>query len=103
MFLMLFFFEKKMIEEIKKELKNKGEIYLKIKAVPNASKTEFKDRMADGTYKISVGAVPEKGKANTELIKYLVKEFGLDKKNIKLISGASSRLKLFKIVKNKNF
>lgn len=86
-----------MIKEFKKDLKFKGETYLKVKVLPNAPKTEFKDSLYDGMIKMSVAAVPEKGKANKELIRFLSKEFKVNKKNVRIISGAGSRVKLVKI------
>ncbi len=86
-----------MIKEFKKDLKFKGETYLKIKVLPSASKTEFKDFLYDGMIRMSVAAVPEKGKANKELIRFLSKEFRVNKKNVRIISGAGSRVKLVKI------
>lgn len=77
-------------------LKNSKE-YLRIKVIPGASKTEIKGEMSDGTIKIAVAAAPEKGKANSELVNFLAKEFKKDKSSIKIISGLSSRVKLIKI------
>ena len=73
------------------------ESYLKIKVLPNSSKTEFRDILDDGTIKISLSAVPEKGRANKELIRFLCFEFGLTKECIVIISGSGSRTKLIRI------
>lgn len=86
-----------MLEEIIKNLSNNKEIYLRIKVLPNAGKTDFLDKMADGTIKIAVHAVPERGKANNELIKFLADQIRINKSQIKVISGAGDRLKLIKI------
>ncbi|MCK5061900.1 DUF167 domain-containing protein [Candidatus Parcubacteria bacterium] len=74
-----------------------NEVYLRLKVLPGASKTKIRNIMEDETIKIDVAAVPEKGKANKELIGYLAKEFGVNKKNIKILSGISDRIKLIKI------
>jgi len=84
------------ISELKEKLSAQGEAYFKIKVIPGASKTEIKEMMADGTIKISVAAQPEKGKANLELINFLRAEFRA--REVKIISGATSRIKLVKIV-----
>ncbi len=86
-----------MIKEFKKDLKFKGEIYLKVKVLPSAPKTEFKDFLYDGMIRMSIAAAPERGKANKELIRFLSKEFRVNKKNVRIISGAGSRVKLVKI------
>lgn len=86
-------------DDIKGQLAAKGEAYLAVKAVPGSAKTEFREIMADDTYKIAVAAAPEKGKANTELIKFLACEFEVSKNQIMIISGAGERTKLIKITK----
>jgi len=55
--------------------------------------------MADGTLKIAVAAVPEKGRANRALVEFLAEEYSVHKNDIKIISGASDRIKLVKIIK----
>ena len=74
------------------------ELYLEIKAVPNAPKTEMTGFMENGVLKIKVKAAPEKGKANKELIRFLAEIFQLNKRDVLLISGDASRLKRFKII-----
>lgn len=88
-----------MLEKYIKNLADNKEIYLRIKVLAGAGKTEFVEEMADSTLKIAVKAVPEKGKANLELIRYLAKEAGVAKSDIKIISGAGERLKLIKITR----
>jgi uncharacterized protein len=86
-----------MFKGIIDNLANNKEVYLRVKVLPNAGKTAFLDKMADGTVKIAVAAQPEKGKANQELIKFLATELGVRKYQIKVISGVSERIKLIKI------
>jgi len=81
------------------QLKIKGEAYLAVKVVPGSAKTEFREMMADDVYKIAVAAAPEKGKANTELIKFLAKELQVSKDRFKIIAGAGDKTKLIKILK----
>ena len=88
-----------MWNDIQTQLNNKGEAYLAVKVIPGSAKTEFRELMADGTYKIAIAAAPEKGKANTELIKFLAKEFKVLKSRLIIISGAGERTKLVKITK----
>lgn len=88
-----------MLEKYSKNLADNKEIYLRVKVLAGAGKTEFIEEMADGTLKIAVAAIPEKGKANLALIKFLAKELGADKNEIKIISGAGERLKLIKIIR----
>ena len=86
-----------MLDQYLSEFNNKGEIYLRIKVRPGASKSEVIDILSDDTIKINVAAAPERGKANKELSKFLKKEFKAG--DIKIISGKAERIKLIKIVK----
>lgn len=49
---------------------------LRIKVIPRARKTELVGTMDDGALKVRVAAVPEDGKANTELCRYLGELYG---------------------------
>lgn len=75
--------------------------YLTVKVIPKSNKTEFVEILEDSdgekTIKIRLRAVPEKNKANIELIKFLSKELKLPQENISIISGKTERLKLLKI------
>ncbi|MBT4917403.1 DUF167 domain-containing protein [Candidatus Peregrinibacteria bacterium] len=75
--------------------------YLRVKVVPKSSKNEiaeiFTDEEGEKTIKIKIKAVPEKGKANAELIKFLSKETGVSKSQITILNGHTSALKLIKI------
>jgi uncharacterized protein (TIGR00251 family) len=88
-----------MLEEYIENLANNKEIYLRIKVLPGAGKTEILEIMADKTIKIAVAATPEKGQANKELINFLAGALEVRKYQVKIISGASSRLKLVKVTR----
>lgn len=81
----------------KKELREKKEIFLKLKIHAGAKKTEFKEILENGIFKINISVVPEKGKANGALIKFLSKEFAVGRNQIEIISGKSDKNKLIKI------
>jgi len=53
--------------------------------------------MDDGTYKIRLKAPPVEGKANTELFRWLSKEFSTGRGCITLLSGCTSRTKTVEI------
>lgn len=86
-----------MWDDIVRQLNEKKEAYLAVRVTTNAVKTELREVMADKAFKIALRAIPEKGKANAELIRFLASEFDLDKNNITIINGASERTKLIKI------
>lgn len=92
-----------MFTELAEEFRNKGEVYLRIKARPGAQATEAKGILAGeegDTIKVDVAAPPEQGKANTELMRYLADWFDVRKDQIKIISGAGDKVKLIKISKD---
>lgn len=72
-------------------------MHLPIKVIPRAKKTEFVGRMANNTLKIRLKAVPEKGRANEELISFLAGELHLTKEDIEIVSGFTDARKLVRI------
>jgi len=69
---------------------------IKVCVKPNAPKSEVVG-MEDGCLVVRVGAPPERGKANKELLKILKKYFNA--KKVEIVSGATSRTKVIKIIK----
>jgi uncharacterized protein (TIGR00251 family) len=69
-----------------------GVLFLDVKAVPGASRNEIVG-VEGGRLRIKIAAVPENGKANTELCAFLAKRLGCAKKSAVLKYGGSSRLK----------
>ena len=67
-----------------------------IKVIPKSSKTKIIEQK-DDFLKIKLKAVPEKGKANTELIKFLAKHFKTAKSNIDITKGKTNRNKIVEI------
>lgn len=65
---------------------------LKIKVIPNSSKTELVEK--NKHLKLYLKAVPDKNKANLELIQFFKKRFNL---NINIIRGQKSREKMLKV------
>ena len=63
---------------------------LKIKVQPNSGRQEIQ-KISEEEYKVFLKSSPEDNNANIELIKILKKEF---KKDIKIVSGLSSRKKV---------
>lgn len=70
---------------------------LKIKLAPNSAKNRFKgvfcDEKGNIFLKATVTVVPEKGKANKELIAFLAKTLKIAKSKITLISGETEHFK----------
>jgi len=72
---------------------------VRVKVTPRSARSEVVAVMADGTLKVRVAAVPERGKANEELIAVLAVHFGVERSGVTIISGQSSALKLVRIGK----
>ena len=80
----------------------KGDSFLlKVRLTPNASSVGVNGVWVDAkgeTYlKVSIISVPEKGKANKELIAFLAKIFHLPKSAFEIVSGLTDRCKKIKI------
>lgn len=69
-----------------------GNLVLTLHIQPGAKRTEVAGVHGDAL-KIRLAAPPVDGKANEELIAFLAQEFGVPKRRVELVSGASSRNK----------
>lgn len=67
-------------------------IILSVKVIPNAHRSEIVG-IENDELKIRLAAIPDKGKANDELIRFLAKIFNVSKSQVTLIHGATSRHK----------
>lgn len=72
-------------------------ICLEIQVQPRSSRNQVVGEQ-DGRLKIKLTAPPVEGEANQALINYLAQLLQIPKKNIKLLKGESSRLKLVEII-----
>jgi uncharacterized protein (TIGR00251 family) len=64
---------------------------------PNAKTDGITAWLDETTAKVSVTAAPEKGKANEAVIRVLASHFRVPPSSIRLVRGASTRLKQFEI------
>jgi uncharacterized protein (TIGR00251 family) len=67
-----------------------------IKVIPRSSQSRV-EKLEDGTYKVWVTVVPEKGKANKEVIKLLAKYFQVSKNQVEIVGGQTTRIKMIDI------
>lgn len=67
-----------------------------IKVIPKSSQNQIIEQK-DDFLKIKLKAIPEKGKANDELIKFLSKHFKIPKSNINIIKGQTNKNKIIEI------
>lgn len=70
----------------------KNECQLRVQVVPKSSRTEIVSWDGE-VLKVRLNAVPEKGKANKELIEFLAKWLKLPKTSVQLQRGDTSRVK----------
>ena len=71
---------------------------LSVRVQPGAKKTAILGVYGEGEHaalKIAVQAPPIEGRANEALIAFLAKTFGIPKSSVELLSGESSRSKVF--------
>ena len=69
---------------------------IKINVVPRSSRNQIVGEEA-GVYKIKLTAPPVEGAANKALIGLLSKKLGLPKKDLQIISGSKSRVKIVSV------
>ena len=87
-----------MLTSLKKEFRQKGVVQFYVRVRSGMARTVVQSIMDDESVKIHVAAIAERGKANAELKRYLSIEFGVSREQVKMLSGASSRVKLIRIV-----
>jgi uncharacterized protein len=74
---------------------------IKLIVKPNSAKNLIEGAYQD-RIKVKIASPPEKGKANKELIKFISVKLEIPKKNIKIISGEKSHLKVLEIIDSCN-
>ncbi len=72
-------------------------LVLRIRLQPRASRDEI-TAIRQGRLCIRITAPPVDGKANAHLLRYLAREFGVSRRAVTLLSGASSRDKRVSIL-----
>lgn len=86
-------------DQINIKLPNVIKLLLKVKAGAKKNDIHGWVTIDNKQYlKISIQAPPEDGKANKMIIAYLAKLLNIPKKNITILSGQSSQIKLLSIV-----
>ena len=70
---------------------------IKIKVTPNSIRDEIPGYLGEDILKIKIKAKPIKGKANTYLLRYLSKELKIPQKNLSIVKGKTSRIKILEV------
>ena len=71
-------------------------LVLDLHVQPGAKRTEAAGRHGDRV-KIRLAAPPVDGAANDELVRFVAEAFGVPKRNVEIVSGATSRQKRVRI------
>ena len=85
------------LRDLRQRLARERNILLAVKVTTHAAKSEVIGVGEDGSLRVRIAAVPEKGKANEELRSLLSRYFGVSKSNVELVSGETSTHKRIRI------
>ena len=69
---------------------------ISVHVTPRASRDDIQ-QLLDGSFKVWVKEAPIKGQANQAVVELLADHFGVSKSAVKLVSGFSSRTKIFEV------
>jgi uncharacterized protein len=69
---------------------------LTVKAHPRAKRSAVTGRFGDA-WKLDLAAPPVDGKANDECIRYFAELAGVSKSRVRIVTGASARMKVVEI------
>ncbi len=78
------------------EDKNNTSTRLHVRVTPGASQNEVRG-FTDGVLYVKVAALPDRGKANRELIDYLSRILDINKSSLHLLKGHTSRNKVIAV------
>ena len=67
-----------------------------VKVHPRAKRSGFAGRFGDA-YKLDLAAPPVDGKANEECVRYVAEWAGVARKDVRIVTGATSRQKVVEI------
>jgi uncharacterized protein (TIGR00251 family) len=81
------------IASLRDQLLREKRLTLSVKVTPKSSRNEVTGFLDDGTMKLKIAAVPEKGKANAEVCEFLADQFGVSKRSVQIVRGETSPLK----------
>lgn len=74
---------------------------IQVKVKPN-SRASLLEQKEDGTWLAQIKSPPVDGKANAELLALVAKHFKCRKSDVRIKSGASTRIKLIQISENRD-
>jgi uncharacterized protein (TIGR00251 family) len=69
---------------------------ISVRVIPNAKQSKIIDE-GNGDFKVKVNQVAEDGKANEAVVEIIAEFFKVKKRDVKIISGESSRNKIIEV------
>ena len=78
------------VAELQAALQRDKRLSLTLKVIPKSARNEIVGFLEDGTMKLKIHSVPEKGKANAEICEFLAEVFGVGKRNVEVVRGGAS-------------
>jgi hypothetical protein len=69
-----------------------------VKVSLRAARSQVAGEMSDGSLKVQLAAVPDRGKANEELRRTLAGHFGVPLRQVEIVSGLTSTRKRVRIL-----
>jgi uncharacterized protein (TIGR00251 family) len=82
------------VDTLREKLRRDGQVTFQVKITPKSSRNSVAGAMEDGTLRLKIAAVPEKGKANAEICVFLGELFGVAKTNVEIVRGHTGSVKL---------
>lgn len=71
-------------------------VRISIQVKPNAGRNSL-ERLENGTLYVRINAPPVRGKANSELVKFLGDILGVPKSSLSIVKGTTSRRKVISV------
>ena len=85
------------LSDFSKKLTAEGRLTFPVKVMPRSTMSEVVGFLEDGSLKVKLAAMPEKGKANEELRQVLARMLGVSRRHVEIIAGETSPRKLVKV------
>ncbi|MFA6259586.1 MAG: DUF167 domain-containing protein [Candidatus Peribacteraceae bacterium] len=79
------------------QLQAEGSVRFFVRARPGAQSTRIMGMLEDGSVKIAIAAPPQGNRANSELLRYLARTFGVIRSQVRIVTGATAHIKLVEV------
>jgi len=89
------------LSAMRQEFLSKGSLIVVVKVIPRAQRNEVAGFLDDGSLKLKVAAVPEKGEANREVCRILAELFDIPERQVTIVSGRTSQRKRVSVEANR--